>query len=731
MKKILISLFGIIFTFLLLIGLFLSTKGYETNKFNNKIIKETIKIEPNIRLELEKIKIKFNLKNLNILLTTNNPKISYFDIDLPIKQFDIYIDIVHLIKLDLKIQNVKLKIDKINVDSIKKLIVRIKPSNFKSFLINNVIDGAIEGNLDLKFKEDFKIENYKLDETGSKLDINFDKLKLKNLTFSIFAENNLLYIKEIKTYLNGIPISNGIVEINKNKDIIIEGSFQAKPKVNKKFLENILLNLNKKDYIKESFLINGDVLGKFKLKFSNSFELLDYNYYFTGTVDNSSIKLKNKVKLDQLSKGISQIFLDKAKFKASFSKNEKRLFNIEGLYKIDEENYEKFKYNLDFSDEKRKNKLLIYFTPAINLSSLNYVKKAGVAANIISEFQFSKNSIDITRLEYKENKNLILLNNLSLSKNYQFKKLSNITINTFKNKKENNNLEIIFNEKILIKGSKYDATNLIKQISKKKKNSLLKKINKKLEIKLDTIITTYPDPLNGFSLIGEIKQGKLVKILSKSEFSNNKFLDIILKNEPKTNKKILEVYSDLPEPILSNYAFFKGLEGGDLLYTSIFDEIQSSSNLIINNFRVKKAPGFAKLLSLADLGGMTDLLSGSGLSFDALEIKMKNDDKVLKIEELYAVGPSISIILQGYVDNQTGLISLRGTMVPAKTLNKLISKIPVLGKILIPKEVGEGLFGVSFKMKGYPGKIKTSVNPIKTITPRFITKALEKRKKAK
>ena len=110
---------------------------------------------------------------------------------------------------------------------------------------------------------------------------------------------------------------------------------------------------------------------------------------------------------------------------------------------------------------------------------------------------------------------------------------------------------------------------------------------------------------------------------------------------------------------------------------------------------------------------------------------MKNDDKVLKIEELYAVGPSISIILQGYVDNQTGLISLRGTMVPAKTLNKLISKIPVLGKILIPKEVGEGLFGVSFKMKGYPGKIKTSVNPIKTITPRFITKALEKRKKAK
>ena len=80
--------------------------------------------------------------------------------------------------------------------------------------------------------------------------------------------------------------------------------------------------------------------------------------------------------------------------------------------------------------------------------------------------------------------------------------------------------------------------------------------------------------------------------------------------------------------------------------------------------------------------------------------------------------------MDGYVDSQSGLISLRGTMVPAKTLNKFLSKVPFLGNILIPKEIGEGLFGISFKMKGYPGEIKTSVNPIKTLTPRFIQKAL-------
>ena len=63
--------------------------------------------------------------------------------------------------------------------------------------------------------------------------------------------------------------------------------------------------------------------------------------------------------------------------------------------------------------------------------------------------------------------------------------------------------------------------------------------------------------------------------------------------------------------------------------------------------------------------------------------------------------------------------------------NKLISKIPVLGDIIIPKQVGEGLFGISFKIKGKPGNIKTSINPIKTLTPRFIQRIIDRNKNSK
>ena len=107
---------------------------------------------------------------------------------------------------------------------------------------------------------------------------------------------------------------------------------------------------------------------------------------------------------------------------------------------------------------------------------------------------------------------------------------------------------------------------------------------------------------------------------------------------------------------------------------------------------------------------------------------MEKNNGFLKLNEILALGPSMSVLMEGYQET-SGLTSLRGTLVPAKTLNKIISKIPIIGSIVIPKEVGEGLFGISFKMKGQKGKIKTTINPIKTLTPRFIQKIIEREKK--
>ena len=202
-----------------------------------------------------------------------------------------------------------------------------------------------------------------------------------------------------------------------------------------------------------------------------------------------------------------------------------------------------------------------------------------------------------------------------------------------------------------------------------------------------------------------------------------------MKKDNKTNKKYLEIYSDLTQPLLTELSFFKGLSGGKLNFTSIIDDAKSTSNLKIENFKVISAPGLIKLLSLTDLSGLEDLAKGDGLSFDLLEINMEKNKDFLKLNEILALGPSMSVLMEGYQSKD--LTSLRGTLVPAKTLNTIISKIPVIGKIVIPKEVGEGLFGISFKMKGPKGNIKTTINPIRTLTPRFIQKIIDRNKATK
>jgi len=295
----------------------------------------------------------------------------------------------------------------------------------------------------------------------------------------------------------------------------------------------------------------------------------------------------------------------------------------------------------------------------------------------------------------------------------------------------NNDFIVSNKNKIEIKGTKFDAKLLAKEISNSSKKNFLKNISKDIEIDFDQVLTDTEFPLNKFRLIGTIKKGKFEKISGKSEFSDSKYMDISIKREKDSNFKILEIHSDIARPVINSYKFFDGLNKGNLVYESRFDDKTSTAMLMVSNFQLIKAPAFAKLLTLADLQGLTDTLKGEGISFDTLVIKYTTDPKTMEIQEIFMIGPSISILIEGYVEKESGLISLRGTLIPAKTLNTLLSKIPLVGHVLIGKKDGEGLFGVSFKIKGLPNQLKTTVNPVKSLTPRFITRALEAIKKQK
>ena len=731
MRRIILSFLIFIFFILTVVVFFLSTKGYETDRFNKYISAEIEKKEKNLNVDLTKIRVKIDLKNLNLFLSTKNPKITFHNVDLPISEFSVYLDFLSLFKKNPRIKKTLIITNEVDISDFKKAITRIKPSNFKSFILNNIQKGKLKSDIDLSFGDNFEINNYKIKGYFKNTDVLINKkIEIKNTNLNFIADNEIILINSISSSIDGIPITNGNVEVNIKENYIITGSINSVVEFNEKKLRKLVPKLKNSEFFNNKINFSVKSVNNFNLVFSNTLKLKEYNYSLDGVIEKGKINFNNTYKTQFLKNDIKALNLEKTKVKFTLD-NKKNILEIDGNYALnDNKNFENFKVQNEFKKDEINLNISLSLKEHFLIDFINYSKTSDKIGKVKADISFNKNEINVNNIEFNEGKNLISLNKFNIDNKNRIKRFKNIKVKTFKAGKQNNNFEVIYGKKLIIKGKSYDSSNLIKNINKGDGN-LLRRINKEVQISFDNIFTKFNESLNNFNLIGKIEKGKFVKISSKSEFSEDQYLDISLKRDPDSSKKILEIYSGFAKPLLADFNFFKGIEDGELVFTSFFDDKESSSNLQIKDFKVLNAPAFAKLLALADLAGPAVLLSGEGLFFDSLEIKFKDDKNVRTIEEIYAVGPSITILMEGYIENKSGLTSLRGTMVPAKEINKLISKIPVLGDILIGKEVGEGVFGVSFKMKGPPGKIKTTVNPIKTLTPRFITRALEKRKKEK
>ena len=575
-----------------------------------------------------------------------------------------------------------------------------------------------------KFNNIIKSE---INKNNSKINLNFEKISIKLnpaklKLFIEFINPNLNYLK------TDFPLA--LLKTNINLKFLTE----KKIVINEIILTTQYLELNKIKPLFKKANINNENLklisdGKLKiknlnLKFDENLNIKN-NYKVNGDINSVNIKLSDEYEIKNLVSKFSYtpgstIFTDMS-WNLINNENKKSEFlngNINVLYK---NNFQDL--NIKFEVKNLKD--------LFNIPIMNFDLPKDDLQKVEAKLRINKKKeILSSKLSIFDKNNKFDIKDLLLDKKFNLINFNQISVKTSLNNEVNNDFTIQNKKNILIKGQVFDAKNLLIELTKDiKNNNFLNKISKNIEIDFNKVLKGTNFPINKFRLVGKINKGVFEKISAKSDFGENEHLDISLKRMENTSDKILEIYSDLATPLLSDFKFFEGLEGGDLNFKSTFGSELSSSNLTINNFKLNKAPALAKILSLADLKGLTDTLKGDGISFDTLSAKYNSDSSQMKIDEIFMIGPSISILIDGYVEKKSGLVSLRGTLVPAKTLNSLIAKIPVVGDILIGKKVGEGVFGISFKVKGLPNDLKTTVNPIKTLTPRFITRALENAKK--
>ena len=574
-----------------------------------------------------------------------------------------------------------------------------------------------------------KLIQSEIKKSDKNIDLSFKKisvlLDIKKLTLFVrFIEPNLNYYKVL------IPLEY------LRTDLDLEKLFDKKVEV-----KRIIASTKKVDIVKIKPLLrkakideknlkllkNGKVLlDSIELEFDENFKLKD-NFKFTGAISNLYFTVSNEYEIKNLF--------------SKFSYNKDSIILKEVSWNLDKDNINKKeffsgKFNLNKINSKNEISLNFktnQFSRFIQPNVLNFSFQKNSVVTVKSEIILNKNKYILFKyLDIKDKDNNFKILNLSLDKDLNIIDFKQLDVKTYSEGNINNQFSLKNLKKITVNGDFFDAKNLIKELNKEtKKNKFLESMNKDIEINLENVLKGTKFPVKNFRLIGKIKKGDFEKLSAKSDFSSNEHLDISLKKGKESKKKFLEIYSDIAMPLLSDYKFFQGLEGGNLTFLSTFDKKNSINHLTINNFKLNNAPALAKILTLADLKGLTDTLKGEGIAFETLSIKYKTNPLTMQIEEIFMIGPSISVLIDGYVEKKSGLISLRGTLVPAKTLNKIVSKIPVIGEILVGKKIGEGVFGLSFKIKGLPEDLKTTVNPIKSLAPRFITRALEESKKNK
>tara|TARA_B100000029_G_scaffold510335_1_gene601531 strand:- start:875 stop:3112 length:2238 start_codon:yes stop_codon:yes gene_type:complete len=720
--------------------IFLSYIGLETDKFNNLIKKKANESHEQIKLEFQKTKIYLNPGELNLVVKLKKPKILVKQKEIVLSKLNLYLPLKSFITSDFLLKRSEIAFVENDINDLTKVTALYFPRIINKQFKKIFVKGSLEGEFLIHFESDGSIrKNYEFSGKVVDASINFPKdFLLKNFTaeinfgreeknrslktiikngslFDLQLEGSVINLefKEDKTKVKSLLYTNGNIKFSQIKKI------------------SSLLNLN----IDSFKNVNGKANLKTTIDFdlNRKFKVKNLLYSLTGDI--------NYLEVDTEKKAIIKKYLPEYNSKIVLKNTNIQLFNSKsdltietnGLIKTKDtfDNF-KIKEKYNFSKKSFDIKGLLSLTNSkVEISNLNYKKNTGEKSEINFDVNFILNkAYNVRKLNFLAGKNKIFLSNLKYNKNFEIKDFEKIEVKTFSKEKKNNDFSIEKNKKIIIMGEIFDAEPILKSLHKEnKKKTFSKNFKSGIKINFKKVLTGTNDDVLNFAMVASINKGSYNKLSLKGNFSNEEIVEMSI-YQTDENKKTIQVISDRARPFIKNFDFIKGFEGGKLFYESVILKENSNSNLTITDFKVSKVPALAKLLTLASLQGIADTLSGEGIRFESFEMKTNSEGNLINIEDALAIGPAISILLDGYIDKGK-VVSLRGTLVPATKLNEIIASIPVVGDILVGKKTGEGVVGVSFKMKGPPKDIKTTVNPIKTLTPRFIVRAVEKLKKKK
>ena len=189
-------------------------------------------------------------------------------------------------------------------------------------------------------------------------------------------------------------------------------------------------------------------------------------------------------------------------------------------------------------------------------------------------------------------------------------------------------------------------------------------------------------------------------------------------------RRAVKLASDDAGAVMKAFDFYDHLVGGKLDVDAAYEDDKDTQPLVgaihISDYSVVQAPALARLLTVAMLTGIVDVLQGQGVAFTTLDAPFTFADGLLRVKNARAFGPALGLTAQGEIDLDRSRLALEGSVVPAYMLNSALGNIPVLGWLVTGGEKGGGLWAFNFSMKGSTQDPEVTVNPLSALTPGFL-----------
>ena len=197
---------------------------------------------------------------------------------------------------------------------------------------------------------------------------------------------------------------------------------------------------------------------------------------------------------------------------------------------------------------------------------------------------------------------------------------------------------------------------------------------------------------------------------------------LALELTPEGDARRLELRSEDAGALIEAFDLGQRVDGGSMLLSARIraqDPMVAEGRFEISTFVLEDAPLLARMLTLASLTGIGNLLGGEGIQMDHLIMPFTLDDQKLTFSDGLLRGSQLGLTLKGDVDLKTETLDLAGTIIPVYSLNRLIGQVPIIGRILTGVD-GRGAFAATFSIEGSHADPTVYVNPLAILTPGLI-----------